>query len=372
MRRSSFSREGLRLSYLLVGAGSAAAVALLLLAGCSSGRGAAPREPQPVGPARPLSFRLRGETLHGRLYGAGRDGVVLANESDLDQGSWAAFARTLARHGYRALSFDYGSAFPEDEAAAAAEALRQAGARSVALLGASEGAKAAIMAAVAMPPAFSAVVSLSAERYAQGRDVLRYARRLTVPALFVTARGDAFSAEDTPLLERAAVSPEKHLVRAPGDAHGVALLADAAVRARILAFLARQFEQRLLVVRTTGAATRRSSGHCVFVIDAPLAGGGRSQACLTSVNGFPGPDAVIHSRGRMTLTLPGGTIRARVTVVQRFAADGRRATQQLTGSVTGGSGRYDSAAGTIAGGGTLVDTRSALTRLRLSYRLMLH
>jgi pimeloyl-ACP methyl ester carboxylesterase len=53
----------------------------------------------------------------------------------------------------------------------------------------------------------------------------------------VTARGDPFSAEDAPLLERAASSAEKRLSVVPGAAHGVALVRSTALRKTLLRFL---------------------------------------------------------------------------------------------------------------------------------------
>jgi pimeloyl-ACP methyl ester carboxylesterase len=66
------------------------------------------------------------------------------------------------------------------------------------------------------------------------------ARRLGLPALFVTARRDPFSANDTPVLERAAPSVAKSLLVVPGDVHGVDLTASAAVRKTVLGFVRAQ------------------------------------------------------------------------------------------------------------------------------------
>jgi dienelactone hydrolase len=87
----------------------------------------------------------------------------------------------------------------------AAAKLRQLGVRTVLLAGASQGAKASLMAAPAISPPVAGVVSLSAERTAQGQDVLPFAAKLIAPVLFITAQGDRYGAtEATPQLYAAA------------------------------------------------------------------------------------------------------------------------------------------------------------------------
>jgi hypothetical protein len=127
----------------------------------------------------------------------------------------------------------------------------------------------------------------------------------------------------------------------------------------------------VVVLHVLGAAVRGSSGHCGFVISAAVREGGRQTTCLTEVRGYPAPRAVIHSSGTMTFTLRGGTIRARVSIVQRFAADGRTARQSVTGRILGGTRAYAGRHGTLTGGGTLVDTATRLDHLRLTFRLAL-
>jgi hypothetical protein len=125
-----------------------------------------------------------------------------------------------------------------------------------------------------------------------------------------------------------------------------------------------------VVVHVVGPASRAPSFACAFVVRAAVREGGKQVTCLTSVVGVPAPRAVIHSKGTMTFLLRRGTIRARVSVTQRFAADGVTATQTLTGTIVGGTRAYAGARGTIRGGGTLRDSRAGLTRLRLAYRLV--
>jgi pimeloyl-ACP methyl ester carboxylesterase len=193
--------------------------------------------------SRVVTFRAGpGEEVNAAVLGTGANGVVLANQSDRDLCSWRPFAQSLRKAGYRVLLFDYGSAAPWLEVAAASRAPQRLGAARVALVGASEGAKASIVAAARPTTKASAVVSISAERYLAGSDVRPFAAKLRRPILFLTAKRDPFAASDTPLLYRACGSPDKKLVTLAGEAHGVDLLAGVtAPRARraILAFLRR-------------------------------------------------------------------------------------------------------------------------------------
>ena len=172
--------------------------------------------------------------VHGvTVLGSGPRGVVLSNQSDEDLCSWAPFARMLARDGFRVALYDYGNADPVAAVAAAAARLRILGATRVALVGASEGAKASILAA--SHARARAVVSLSAERYLGGIDVLPAARRLAVPVIYLYAKDDPYSQSATPELFRATKERAKTLVALAGSAHGTALLPR--VSSRLVAFL---------------------------------------------------------------------------------------------------------------------------------------
>jgi pimeloyl-ACP methyl ester carboxylesterase len=172
--------------------------------------------------------------VHGVIVlGSGPRGVVLSNQSDEDLCSWAPFGRTLARDGFRVALYDYGNADPVAAVATAAADLRTLGATRVALVGASEGAKASILAASRARA--RAVVSLSAERYLGGIDLLPAARRLAVPVLYLYGKDDPYSQSTTPQLFRATREDAKTLVGLSGSAHGTALLPR--VSSRIVTFL---------------------------------------------------------------------------------------------------------------------------------------
>jgi hypothetical protein len=79
------------------------------------------------------------------------------------------------------------------------------------LLGAPLGAKASIIAASLHPSLVAGVVSLSAELFLNGKNVEPFARKLALPALFVTARHDNFSSCATPVLYTACGSTDKKL-----------------------------------------------------------------------------------------------------------------------------------------------------------------
>jgi len=178
------------------------------------------------------------------VLGGGTVGVVLSNQSDQNLCGWLPFGKTLAARGLQVLLYDYGAtADPEKDVALAAAKLRTLGARTVFLIGASEGAKASLIAAPAIRPPVAGVVSLSAERVERGTDVLPYAARLRSPVLFVTAKDDSFSTEPTPQLYKAATKAAwRKLAVLPGFAHGTELLTGSTgpqVQAMILDFLRR-------------------------------------------------------------------------------------------------------------------------------------
>jgi hypothetical protein len=94
---------------------------------------------------------------------------------------------------------------------------------------------------------------------------------------------------------------------------------------------------------------------CLLIIRARIVGGGTQTTCLTKIDGFPDPGATIRSKGTMAFALADGTIRARVSITQRFARDGAHADQTLRGSIVGGTGIYRQARGTVSGTGTVID-----------------
>jgi pimeloyl-ACP methyl ester carboxylesterase len=178
------------------------------------------------------------------VLGGGATGVVLSNQSDGNLCDWLPFGRKLASSGFRVLLYDYGAAAdPQGDVALAAAKLRSFGAGAIVLMGASEGAKASLVAATTMRPSPLAMVSLSAERTLRGTDVVPAAAKLAAPVLFVTARDDSLVGDATRRLYQAAgKAPARRLETVPGDAHGTDLLAGAAgakLQGEVLGFLRR-------------------------------------------------------------------------------------------------------------------------------------
>jgi dienelactone hydrolase len=196
-----------------------------------------------VGPAQGTLVDLGGGH-QAAVLGGGATGVVLSNQSDGSLCDWLPFGKRLASSGFRVLLYDYGAtADPEGDVELAAAKLRSFGAGAIVLVGASEGAKASLVAATTMRPPPLAVVSLSAERTLRGTDVAPAAAKLTAPVLFITARDDSLVGDATERLYQAAGrAAARRLETVPGDAHGTDLLAGAAgakLQGDVLSFLRR-------------------------------------------------------------------------------------------------------------------------------------
>jgi pimeloyl-ACP methyl ester carboxylesterase len=177
--------------------------------------------------------------------GSGPLAVVFANDSTNDTCAWGRAARALAERGYLVAVFEtagnWGYEAPQVREVAAA--LRRLGARRIALVGASVGARAVLEVAAQRPRYLVGVVALSAERRvlpAYPGDLLPIGRRVRVPALSIGSRQDALTAfgRDTRAWDR--TIPDDRALIVGGDDHGVELLAHRhgrRVLAAVLAFL---------------------------------------------------------------------------------------------------------------------------------------
>jgi dienelactone hydrolase len=236
---------------VLVRSSLALALAAAVVAGCG-GRGGATSTAPPgttatasrsaafddclrPGPAvRLVTVPAPGERLPAVvLGGGGSTGVVFANQSASVACGWLPYARTVASAGVRSLVFDYAQASRDAEVLAAARWLRAHGARRVVLVGASIGGRAVVTAAArGGPRQVDGVVSLSGERILGAQpDLLADARRLRVPALWVSAENDGYTnfATETRQLYRGArghARPDRLLVVGGAD-HGIDLLTGA-------------------------------------------------------------------------------------------------------------------------------------------------
>jgi pimeloyl-ACP methyl ester carboxylesterase len=174
--------------------------------------------------------------------GSGDAGVVFANDSNNEACDWSAEARSLAEHGYAVAVFDASIASEARQALAVADALRKTGARRIAVIGASVGARAVLQLGAMHPPAVTGLVAMSAERSigSSPADLLPIAKRVRVPVLTVGSREDPYTSfgKDTAAWHR--TIPHDRMLLLSGGDHGVELLSDShgpRVRAAILRFL---------------------------------------------------------------------------------------------------------------------------------------
>jgi dienelactone hydrolase len=175
---------------------------------------------------------------YGTVLGDGDTGIVISNQSEGEICPWLPLAEALAKRHNRVLLYQYGSGDRADLVAAAAAFMAQQGVKSIILIGASQGAKASIVAVARGLPEVVALVSLSAEARLAGLDVEPYAKKNTLPVLFITADHDPYgSSQATPTFFKDAPVKDKQLIVLPGDAHGYDLLADSSVLSAVLKFV---------------------------------------------------------------------------------------------------------------------------------------
>jgi pimeloyl-ACP methyl ester carboxylesterase len=142
-----------------------------------------------------------GPAIQADVYGTGPRAVVLLHGGRFDRSSWTSQAGRLVQRGFRVVAIDFRSAAEKragrdgacgydavclgKSALAAVRYLRDTGATSVALVGASLGGGAAAQAAIdAEPGTIDRVVLLA-------HMAIDHPERLKTPALFIVARDDA-------------------------------------------------------------------------------------------------------------------------------------------------------------------------------------
>jgi pimeloyl-ACP methyl ester carboxylesterase len=176
--------------------------------------------------------------LAGVVYGTGKTGVVLAHQSDGSLCQWSPYAQILGKRGYRALAFDfpsYGSSHGSDALDAAvveaARYLREHGATSVVLIGASMGGTAVVAAAPQISPPPAAVVSLSGPSNYSGVSAYNAAPQLTMPVLYAVCQYDtAFVDSAHELYDRTPATVKRQLLEPNCGGHGVDLMFDSATK----------------------------------------------------------------------------------------------------------------------------------------------
>ncbi len=212
-----------------------AALALALLTSCGE-----PERTVDLSGSEAISFDgPDGVRLEGRVFGEGATAVVLSHMRPADQRSWFDLAVRLADSGYLVLTYNFRGYCPGGPDGGCSEGqtdigalwrdvrgaigfVRSRGATSVALVGASMGGTASIVAASGADVV--AVITLSAPASIDGlvvdADVLAEVR---AAKLFIAGVGDAPYAADAEALFTIAPQP-KRVEILPSDDHGTDLL----------------------------------------------------------------------------------------------------------------------------------------------------
>lgn len=213
-----------------------AAMCALVLAAC----GAEPPEAD-LSNSRAVSFTSAdGTALEGRVFGDGRTAVVLSHMRPADQRSWFGFADRLADDGYLVLTYDFRGYCPGGQGGCsqgerniagiwqdvlgAMDFVRSQGATEVALVGASMGGTASLVAAGQEGVDAAVVVTLSAPESIEGLAVdATLLQREQANKLFIAGVGDAPAADSAEHLYEIA-PPPKRVEIIPADDHGTDLL----------------------------------------------------------------------------------------------------------------------------------------------------
>lgn len=162
--------------------------------------------------------------MWGAVVGTGTYGVVLTNQSGNDPCNWKNLVPKLEKAGgFRVLLYFYGSNLDED-IQAASDLLRSQGSTRVALVGASLGGAATLVAGSIVRPPPSAVISLSGEQAAGGENAMRTVSQLAAPTLILASEDDSLLTGDAARALFGAVgAADKKLQVYPGSDHGVDL-----------------------------------------------------------------------------------------------------------------------------------------------------
>ena len=239
---------------------------LLLLAACGETSGSTP-SPEAIATAESLSRDVvidapfsttpiaepsDGDVpvaLHGRVFGSGATGVILAHMRPADQTAWFPYATELAAvGGFTVMTFDfrgYGESTGDKEfdhvdtdLTAAYDYMHDTlGIRKIFLVGASMGGTASLI--VGARREVAGVVSISSPSAFQTMDALAAVPSLRVPTLYVTSKDDVPAERSLEDMVEAATGPTDQQIY-DGDAHGTDLLVSAHgvdLRERITAFV---------------------------------------------------------------------------------------------------------------------------------------
>jgi pimeloyl-ACP methyl ester carboxylesterase len=225
----------------LLGALSLAAIATgTLLGACSAAERAAD-----LSGSEAVTFESAdGVRLDGRLFGDGTSAVVLSHMRPADQRSWFGFAGRLADDGYLVLTYNFRGYCPggdggcsegEQDVGAiwqdvlgAIAYVRDRGATSVSLVGASMGGTASLVAASREGVDVRAVITLSAPVSIEGLVAdAAVLSAITAGKLYIAGVGDAPAAQDAETLYERSPPPKGAPQIVPADEHGTDLLTGA-------------------------------------------------------------------------------------------------------------------------------------------------
>jgi pimeloyl-ACP methyl ester carboxylesterase len=218
-------------------------IAIVLLGAIAIAIAACGEPPPPdLSGSRAVTFESRdGVRLEGRMFGDGSTGVVLSHMRPADQRSWFAFAKRLADEGYLVLTYDFRGYCPGGEGGCsqgdlqisaiwqdvlgAMDFVRSQGATTVALVGASMGGTASLVAAAQEGTDAAVVVTLSAPTSIEGLDAdAALLQRVDANKLFIAGVGDAAAAASAEQLYEIAPPPKAAPEIVPADDHGTDLL----------------------------------------------------------------------------------------------------------------------------------------------------
>jgi pimeloyl-ACP methyl ester carboxylesterase len=213
-------------------------VAVAALTGCGGGKKSAPEASlDGCAKGKLVSFRVPGGgPVRALMLGDGDAGVVFSNDSGNSLCGWVSFAKDLEDDGFRVLLYDYRYGRADGHIAPAVAELRRRGAKHVAIIGASLGAGATIVAGSRPGTDVDTLVSLSGETFIHG--VKEAVPRLRRPVFFVAAEGDTYGAgTDARTMYRDAPARDKKLLMIPGSEHGVDMLDEKDLRDALVDWL---------------------------------------------------------------------------------------------------------------------------------------
>lgn len=169
--------------------------------------------------------RPDGETVQALVEGDGDAAIVFANQSDDNLCPWLPHASEFVARGYQTLLFRYSNQADYDmDVTAAIDAVRERGATTVFLVGASKGGTAVLAAAATADPPVDAVVSLSAPTDFGGVSATEHMAGFTTPVLFMAGTTDGQFADAARELHAACTATDKRLETPATNQHGISML----------------------------------------------------------------------------------------------------------------------------------------------------